>query len=889
MKFKIKRTLALLLVFVFSAISLCTVAFAESGTFRELFAGTAEQNSFSFIPFDQTGAEVSGVQADNTAGDKAFGIGESYYKMEMSTGYANGMVMTFDNKTESLQDTSSGNGYTAEVSFDFRPDSSSAYPTKIRFYPQDKSGTVHTGNRIIYLTFTSLADGTTQLEVYDRSGSTLLGKVNLCTALGDYTKDADHFFRVRAVFSPTDESGNMTRSLKLYVDGKLVLDTAYVNNAKEWRIAGFGIQRSVKDFGDLDNLTMCDYTGERIDAEGNVHINDDRAVSAIRSASVILSNATEEDDLTAALRSAIDTAKEAYTNMKTQADCDRLADELEAKVKTYSNEDMLRNFVFTDFTDEDMDMITKNLALPTNYMPKTGGVFDCAFSSDKPEVISSTGAVTRPKYNETVTLTAKLTRDTDGAFLEKQFTVRVLADGEVTPLGTLSDGQTITLPSGGKRILLGGFADAPVSVSFGGTNTLTLSDPGEFSVVLNLQTNELLLYSGGNVTETKTPEGALQNVTVSGGTVSKAVMIKTDNYGYSAKSLLFSTADGQPRSIPVSGGTVSDAEIVCKDDTISSADVLAAVYDNGVLYDTKAAKITKSVRYNETITLDFGAALPENIETAVIKLFFLDSFENLKPIAPNYAYVVSKEVNFSPVIYVAGDSTACNYSDSFFPQTGWGQALGNYVDQSKVTVSNHAMGGRSSKSFIDEGRLDTIFSAIKPGDYLLIQFGHNDQKDGDLHTDADTTYKEYMTKYVEGARERGAIPVILTSVTRRIYSNGVYDNGKSLGKYPQAARELAADLNVPLIDMFDFSVNLVNALGEEGSKDIFLFINPNDERFISDARFALSRYNKIEATTDNSHFQYYGAEVLAGFVAEELDKLNLSLSQYYKPYTPVKP
>ena len=122
MNLKLKKPAVLLLAFVFSAISLCTVGFAEGGAYRELFSGTAEQNNFLFAPFNQTGATVDGENTSNTSGDKAFGIGDTYYQMEMHTGYRDGMVMTFDNKSESLQDTSAGAGYTAEAAFDFRPD-----------------------------------------------------------------------------------------------------------------------------------------------------------------------------------------------------------------------------------------------------------------------------------------------------------------------------------------------------------------------------------------------------------------------------------------------------------------------------------------------------------------------------------------------------------------------------------------------------------------------------------------------------------------------------------------------------------------------------------------------------------------------------------------------
>lgn len=224
MNLKFKKSAVLLLAFVFSAISLCTVGFAEGGTYRELYVGTSELNNFVFETFNSpTEATIDGENTSNTSGDKAFGIGDTYYQMEMHAGYRDGMVMTFDNKSESLQDTSAGAGYTAEVAFDFRPDRTTDKPTKIRLYPADKSGTVHLGNRIVHLTFITQPDGATKLTVYDRSGSAILGEVNLSDVLGDYTKNPEHFFRIRAVFNPTDASGSLTRSFKLFVDGKLCL------------------------------------------------------------------------------------------------------------------------------------------------------------------------------------------------------------------------------------------------------------------------------------------------------------------------------------------------------------------------------------------------------------------------------------------------------------------------------------------------------------------------------------------------------------------------------------------------------------------------------------------------------------------------------------------
>ena len=370
MYFYMKKTTALLFTFALLAAVLCTGVSAASGTYRTLYLGTAEQNNMTFAPFDQENATIDSTAPSNESGDMAFGVGDLYYKAQMNAGYENGMVLTFDQPSESLQDTSAGNGYTAEIAFDYRPDRSHALPVKIRFFPQDKSGNVWTGNRVIHLTFTTGADGATTLELYDRSGSTLLGTANLADALGDYTKDADHFFRIRAVFTPTDAAGSLTRSLKLYVDGTLLFDTAYVNNTKEWRIAGFGIQGKTAYLGDLDNLTMCDYIGEPVASDDTVQINDDRAVAAIRRAAVVLSGAQEGDELAAALRDTLFFAKQSYAQMTSQSDCDNLAKTLENHITEYANATVLKNLVFSDFTDEDSAMITKDLTLPATYVPQ---------------------------------------------------------------------------------------------------------------------------------------------------------------------------------------------------------------------------------------------------------------------------------------------------------------------------------------------------------------------------------------------------------------------------------------------------------------------------------------------------------------------------------------
>lgn len=213
-------------------------------------------------------------------------------------------------------------------------------------------------------------------------------------------------------------------------------------------------------------------------------------------------------------------------------------------------------------------------------------------------------------------------------------------------------------------------------------------------------------------------------------------------------------------------------------------------------------------------------------------------------------------------IFLAGDSTVANQPADSRPYAGWGQLLPAFV-KPDAAVLNHAMSGRSSKSFIDEGRLDAIWEAIRPGDYLLVQFGHNDQKrDEARYTDPRTTYPAYLRRYIDGARERGAVPVLVTPVQRRTFdAAGRIED--TLAEYSAAMRQLAEDADAALLDLAEMSRELYEQLGPEPSKSLFMWGAPGE--FI---RFP----NGLQ---DNTHFQERGGLRIAGLVAEGLKALNL--------------
>ena len=214
-------------------------------------------------------------------------------------------------------------------------------------------------------------------------------------------------------------------------------------------------------------------------------------------------------------------------------------------------------------------------------------------------------------------------------------------------------------------------------------------------------------------------------------------------------------------------------------------------------------------------------------------------------------------------IFIAGDSTASVYGPESHPRTGWGQVLGDFY-AADINVVDLAQSGRSSRSFIDEGFFTGLEKQIGPGDLLLVQFGHNDEKvhSPERYTAPETDYKEYLEKYIDMARQKGATPVLLTPVVRRKFEDGKLV--PTHGKYPEAVRELAEKTATAIIDMTRLSGQYVAGLGEEQSKAVYLHMNGPQGR-----------------VEDNSHFSETGAYAMAALVVEGLSRLKLA------PHEPV--
>lgn len=235
--------------------------------------------------------------------------------------------------------------------------------------------------------------------------------------------------------------------------------------------------------------------------------------------------------------------------------------------------------------------------------------------------------------------------------------------------------------------------------------------------------------------------------------------------------------------------------------------------------------------------------------------------------APQPVSITLQKIN-APTVFLVGDSTVTD--QPYEPAASWGQMLPVFFD-STFAVANHAESGETLKSFITSLRFAKVLEEIKPGDYLFIQFGHNDQKQQwpQTYVEAETTYQDYLNVFIAEARMRGATPVLITSVQRRTFDKqGKINN--SHGYYPQAVRNLAREKNVALIDLDSMSVKLYEALGE------------------TQAPLAFNDHGK-----DIAHHNNYGAYQLAQCVVEGIRRTQLPLAAHIlaqvPPYDPANP
>ncbi|MGN8645958.1 rhamnogalacturonan acetylesterase [Gracilibacillus sp. HCP3S3_G5_1] len=218
-------------------------------------------------------------------------------------------------------------------------------------------------------------------------------------------------------------------------------------------------------------------------------------------------------------------------------------------------------------------------------------------------------------------------------------------------------------------------------------------------------------------------------------------------------------------------------------------------------------------------------------------------------------------------LFLAGDSTMAIFEADRYPQMGWGQTLSYYFTD-EIIVRNYAASGRSTKSFITEGRWAAIEQEFQRDDYVLIQFGHNDQKrDEERATKPFTSYQDNLRFFIRRARVFGVIPILLTSIARRHFDEKGHLE-ETHGDYPQAVRELARKEGVDCVDMLTLTREALQAQGAEQSKKWFMRLQPGEYAAYPDGQ------------EDDTHLHERGAHQHCRLFVKELIRLKHPLAAH---------
>lgn len=546
-----------------------------------------------------------------------------------------------------------------------------------------------------------------------------------------------------------------------------------------------------------------------------------------------------------------------------------------------SFEDEIRQISFDEIKGANVSEseVDSDLALFDGWVTAIGYA-DVSWMSSDESAITASGIVNSSSEAKSVTLTAVFTyQDYPNITAYREFNLTVSADTDdaaavAAAKESLTLGDTsavrdnITLPASGRK------------------NTTITWESSDETVVAN------------DGTVTRYPEAdrdVVLTATISRGAVSDTKEFRVTVIGYLAVEIsrvAVSNADGDVVLSPVDGGYVSHIVYTSHiPNPTGSERLIVAVYDeedSGRLISSGIYSISENT--DEETVLRLGSGEVQTTGSCTIKVFAFDGTDTISPMMSE-PYIYTNTIADSMTVYVAGDSTACTYPatgrNNRFPQTGWAAVLQDYFS-SDVTVSDLARSGRSSLSFRSENNYQTIVNNIKAGDYFIIQFGHNDDKPGetDRYTNpvgdrfTEGTFKNSLMNYINAALDKGAQPILTTPICRR------RDNNSSLEAYAAAMRELGRELGLPVMDLFEKTGEYISSVGLEKAKDIYLHTYPGDSRFtgLSAGDYELSQ-NYSSAMADDTHINYYGAQMIAQWFCDELQRLGHPLTEKRSSHT----
>lgn len=735
------------------------------------------------------------------------------------------------------------------------------------------------------------------LSLRDKDGN-VINRFGIKKAGGIYSKASEKnkfsldgltpgdMHRVTFTFKVTDSDGTVSPKMTdMSVDGVNTLGNEHLLNPKTYGVdydtsmtsyAQLYFAPSSKIDGDdsgyseywLDNLSVVTYQS----ADGKTNIGDKTEfIKGLGTISSLYYSDTTSSDI----KTKIDENKTSILSVFN----DPVASKTEVSNAVAKQNELISEVVKAEFEKTITDSVNfSNVTSDITGMVSTytstsnQATFDINWTSNEEAVISSDGKVSRPRIGRNVKLSYVASSDTTGVTFKGSFDASVTADG-----------SAVTLPASGQFIAEKTATDGTNVEINGSEIPVTFTGEKMVSVVIDTFAGKYAVYTDGlYVSGSDIDTGSLSSVKIDGTDIA-VIKYNNEDY-YEVKGFKYKSGTSE-FSKPIAGTKVSYVTLADKNIARAGAVVVVAAYtnDGNVLYN-KTAKTIDKYDLDNLITLDVELELPENRSDISIKAYVFSSLDSLSPVAPLYTY--KSKINSNSTVYIAGDSTACAYTKESFPQTGWGQKLSAYFTDG-LKVDNRAKGGCTAKTFYertDSCSFNGISKDILPGDYLIIQFGHNESKLGTEKTLTDEEYKTYIKKYIDMALEKEALPILATSITRR---SDLTDND-SIERLRAVTRTLATEYGIPCIDMGTYTKKLCNELGKEKSKFLYMFLDIADPRYSEDD-IKDSKFNEndtfivdgnYEQWVDDTHLNVYGADIYAMYVAQMLKDVDSTLDAY---------
>lgn len=675
---------------------------------------------------------------------------------------------------------------------------------------------------LVYTKYKGETVGITTLKFDGDSGNIVALKLGSAEEVILRKFEDNEWYRITVVNQITDANAGAAQLQKeIYINGVSVLDSemTYVSTNQTKlpyynSILAYIFSSAVGEVY-FDNVSVIKYNGEE-----NAPILKDSLLTLIRTAETtgIASNAMTTAQTVYADKNASQTAvNEAYEELMTVVD---------------ERSKIITELTWDKISSQPQEKVTRDIALPKT-LETSYGTYNITWKSSNEIIVSNDGKVVAPKNNQKIKLTATLTAQNSGEVVgKKDFYITVLGDKN-------SYLERVSIPSviSANEIVLPSFDDGVTTTTVTSDNESVITNDGKV-----IQPTDKAIQV--NITVKLSREGETDATKVIPVTVMPKMAVEIN-------SVKYTDANNNTVYGPVNNGKLSTINVI--KNTEQNAKIVAAVYDDEALDNVKIIDAANG-ECNVDLALDADGAKKS------VKFFVWSDFSEIKPLQSTIEYTGAASV------YVLADSIYAENPTEVIPtgQVGIGKALkDNYG--SAVTINNLAWCGTSTKSFANSYMLNSALNDIKPGDYAIISFAHNDEKSNfpggyaplDTNTTAPFTagtYQANLARYIDEVREQGATPILITALPRLVYGNDG-QLSETHGGYIQAMKDVAAAKDCLLIDLNGYAKTEIGKLSQSDAEKL---------------------YNSGDAT----HLSAQGAALFANYISDCIDSFKLPLSAY---------